>query len=112
MAVDRNGPGGVFGDKRVAKGSESYIEGALRGGSGPSEGIEDVKINRPQQSINTAVALDNVKLAMDVPSSIIGDDKGFGGGIDNLEHSLKGSTAENEDVGAAGKVRHNIIPNH
>ncbi len=112
MAMNRNGPGGVFGKDRVAKGSEGYIEHALAGGSGPSEGIEDMRINRPQQSINTAVALDNVKLAMDVPSSIIGDEKDFAGGVDNLEHSLKGSSAENEDVGAAGKVKHTIIPNH
>lgn len=108
MAINRNG---AFGKDRVPKGSEGYIEEALRGGKGPSEGIHDVKIDRPQQSINTAVALDNVNLAMDIKSSIL-DDGGFGGGVDNLEHSLKGSSAVNDDVGAAGKVKHVIIPNH
>jgi len=100
-----------FGKDRVVKGSESYIERALTGGHGPSEGIHDVRIDRPQQSINTAVALDNVDLAMDIKSSIL-DEGGFAGGIDNLEHSLKGSTAENEDVGAAGKTKSTIFPNH
>lgn len=102
---------GAFGKDRVAKGSESYIEEALRGGHGPSEDIHDVRIDRPDQSINTAVGLDNVILAMDIKSSIL-DEGGFAGGIDNLEHSLKGSSAVNEDVGAASKLKHVIIPNH
>lgn len=108
MALNRNG---AFGKDRVPKGSEAYIEEALHGGHGPSEGIHDVRINRPQQSIMTAVAMDNVDLAMDIESSIL-DEGGFAGGVDNLEHSLKGASAENEDVGAAGKVRRTIIPNH
>lgn len=108
MAMNRHG---VFGKDKVAKGSEGFIEHALHGGHGPSEGIHDKKIDRPQQSIKTAVALDNVKLAMDIESSIL-DEGGFAGGIDNLEHSLKGSSAVNEDLGAAGKVKHTIIPNH
>lgn len=102
---------GAFGKDRVAKGSDDYIERALDGGSGPSEGIHDVRIDRPKQSINTAVAMDNVKQAMDIPSSILDEDD-FGGGVDNLEHSLKGSSAVNEDVGAAGHVKETIIPNH
>lgn len=90
---------------------ERFISGALTGGSGPSEGIKTKKIDRPDQSINTAVAMDNVKLAMDVETSIF-DEGGFGGGVDNLKHSLTGSSAVNEEVGAAGKVKHVIIPNH
>lgn len=89
---------------------ENFIEGALTGGHGPSEGIHDTKIDRPHQSIKTAVAMDNVDLAMDVESSIL--DEKFAGGVDNLKHSLTGSAAVNEEVGAAGSVRHVIIPNH
>lgn len=100
-----------FGKDRVAKGSEGYIESALHGGKGPSEGMHDKKIDRPQQSILTAVPMDNVDLAMDIESSIL-EEGGFAGGIDNLEHSLKGSSAVNEAVGAAGKTKSVIIPNH
>lgn len=90
---------------------ERFIESALTGGHGPSEGIHHEKVDRPDQSINTAVAMDNVKLAMPIESSIL-DEGGFGGGVDNLKHSLTGSSAVNEEVGAAGKVKHVIIPNH
>lgn len=100
-----------WGKDRVAKGSAGYIEHALTGGSGPSEDIHDKKIDRPDQSIKTALAMDNVTLAMDIESSIA-DEGGFAGGIDNLKHSLTGSSAVNEEVGAAGSVKHVIIPNH
>lgn len=100
-----------FGKDRVVKSSESFIENALRGGKGPSEGMHDKKIDRPQQSIMTATAMDNVDLALDIESSIL-EEGGFRGGIDNLEHSLKGASAETEDVGAAGPVKKVIIPNH
>ncbi len=107
MAMNKNGP---FGKDRVAKGSEGFIEHALHGGSGPSEGLHEVKINRPQQSIMTPVGLDNVTEAMDIETSIL--DTKFGGSVDNVAHSLKGSSAVNEDVGAAEKVKETIIPNH
>lgn len=100
-----------FGKDRVVKSSESYINKALTGGSGPSEGIHEKSIDRPDQKINTSTAMDNVELAMDVESSIL-KEGGFAGGIDNLKHSLTGSSAVNEEVGAAGPVRHTIIPNH
>lgn len=90
---------------------ERFIAGALTGGSGPSEGISSKKIGRPDQSINTAFGMDNVKLAMPMDSSIA-DEGGIGGGVDNLKHSLTGSSAVNEDVGAVGKLKHDIIPNH
>ncbi len=90
---------------------DRFISGALTGGSGPSEGISTKKIDRPDQKINTAVGMDNVKLAMNVKSSIL-DEGGFGGSCDNLKHSLTGSSAVNEEVGAAGKLKHVIIPNH
>jgi len=90
---------------------ERFIDGALTGGSGPSNEIVDKKIDRPEQSIKTALAMDNVKLAYHEPSSIK-DEGGFAGGISNLKHSLTGGSAVNEEVGAAGKVKHTIIPNH
>lgn len=100
-----------FGKDRVVKSSESFIENALRGGKGPSEGIHEKRIDRPQQSINTATAMDNVDLGMDIESSIL-EDGGFRGGINNLEHSLTSASAVTEDVGAAGPVKKVVIPNH
>lgn len=100
-----------FGKDRPAKSSEGFIARALHGGNGPSNEIFNKKIDRPNQSIKTAFAMDNVTLAMDVESSIQ-DESGFAGGIDNLKHSLTGSSAVNEEVGAAGKLKHVIIPNH
>lgn len=90
---------------------ERFIDGALTGGSGPSNGIVKQKVDRPDQEICTAFPMDNVKLAMPIESSLR-DKGGFAGGIDNLKHSLTGGSAVNEEVGAAGKVRHVIIPNH
>jgi hypothetical protein len=90
---------------------ERFISGALTGGHGPSEGIKHTKVDRPDQSINTAFPADNVKLAMPIKSSVM-EEGGFAGGITNLEHSLKGSSAVNEKVGAAGKTKETIIPNH
>jgi hypothetical protein len=100
-----------YGKDRPAKGAEGFISHALTGGSGPSNEIVSKKIDRPDQSIMTAFAMDNVKLAMDIETSLQ-DEGGFGGSVDNLKHSLTGSSAVNEEVGAAGKVRHVIIPNH
>jgi hypothetical protein len=91
---------------------ERFIDGALTGGgSGPSNEIVDKKVDRPDQSIKTAFAMDNVKLAYKEPTSIK-DESGFAGGISNLKHSLTGTGAVNEEVGAAGPVKHTIFPNH
>ena len=100
-----------WGKDKVVKSSESYIERALAGGSGPSEDIQHTPIDRPNQSINTAFALDNVDLCMPIKTSIK-DMGGIGGGVDNLKHSLTGSSAVNEEVGATGKLKHHIIPDH
>jgi hypothetical protein len=89
---------------------ENMIESALTGGHGASEGIVDTAVDRPHQTIKTAVAMDNVKLALDIETSILDED--FHGGADNLKHSLTGASAVNEEVGAAGPVKHVIIPNH
>lgn len=83
---------------------ERFIDSALTGGSGPSNEIVDKKIDRPGQSINTAFAMDNVKLAMPMTTSIK-DEGGFGGSIENLKHSLVGASAEQKDTGAAGKTK-------
>lgn len=90
---------------------ERFISSALTGGSGPSNGIHDTKVDRPDQIIKTAVPMDNVKLAMPIETSIL-DMGGIAGGVDNLKHSLTGTGAVNEELGAAGKVRHDVIPNH
>jgi len=89
---------------------ENFIEGALTGGHGPSEDIHEIPVDRPDQKIKVAVAMDNVKLAMPIETSILDD--AFHGGVDNLEHSLDGASAVNAEVGAAGPVKHVIIPNH
>jgi|SRR5579885_431594 len=103
---------GSYGKDHPEKmaGATGFIENALTGGSGPSNGIHHTPVDRPDQVINTAVAMDNVKLAMDVETSILDD--GFHGGSDNLKHSLNGASAVDEEVGAAGPVKHVIIPNH
>jgi hypothetical protein len=91
---------------------ENFIEGALRGGSGPSREIVDKKVDRPDQSIKSAYALDNVKLVEHIPTSLK-DEGGFAGGLENLKHSLTGGSAvEAESPGAAGATKKTIIPNH
>lgn len=102
-----------YGKDRVVRGSEGFISQALTGGSGKSAGMYSRSAGRPHQEIITAFPADNVKLAMPIKSSLIDDDPdGFSGGVDNLKHSLTGSSAVNEEVGAAGPVKHVIIPNH
>ena len=100
-----------FGKDKVVRSSEGFIEEALTGGHGPSSGIEQEPVDRPHQSINTAFAMDNVKLAMPIQTSLR-DEHDLGGGVDNLKHSLTGASAVNEEVGAAGPLKHIIIPNH
>lgn len=91
---------------------ERFIEGALTGGHGPSEGIHHTKVDRKGQSIMTPVAMDNVKLAMPIESSIL-EEGGFRGSTTNVKHSLEGARAPSDgDVGAAGHVRHDIIEDH
>lgn len=102
----------TYGKDRVAKGSEGYISEALHGGSGKSEGIHEKGIDRKGQSIMTPVGMDNVELALDIETSIL-DEGGFHGSTRNLKHSIDGAEAPADgDVGAAGPVRHDIIPNH
>lgn len=102
-----------YGKDRVPGGSEGYISEALRGGSGKSEGIDILKVDRKGQTINTASGMDNVECAMDVESSLRDGGKTFHGGTRNLKHSIDGAQAPADgDVGAAGPVDHVIIPNH
>lgn len=101
-----------FGKDRPAKSNEGFIGEALTGGEGPSEGLHHKTIDRKDQSILTAVAMDNVKLAMEIPSSIL-EEQGFRGSTRNIGHSIDGAEGlPDGDVGAAGPVRHVIIPNH
>lgn len=102
---------GKFGKDRPAKSSEGFISHALTGGSGKSNEIEDLPVDRPNQKIKRAYGLDNVTLALDIETSLKGAG-GFAGGVDNLKHSLTGTSAVNEEVGAAGSVKHVIIPSH
>ena len=104
-------PSRPFGKDRVVKGSAGFIESALTGGSGESNGIHSRSIGRPNQTINTSVPMDNVKLAMPIDTSIL-DHGTLAGGVDNLKHSLTGTSAVNEEVGASSAVKHVIIPNH
>jgi hypothetical protein len=102
---------GKFGKDAVPKSNEAYIAHALHGGDGHSNGLHHYPVDRKDQSILTALPSDNVKLAMEIPSSIL--DTGVRGGTRNLEHSLEGCKAPADgDVGAAGHVRHIVIPNH
>jgi hypothetical protein len=59
-----------YGKDKVVKGSASFIESALTGGSGPSRDIVDYHVDRPSQTIKTAFAMDNVKLAMPIETSM------------------------------------------
>lgn len=95
----------------MAKSPDRFISGALTGGSGPSNEIVDSSVDRPNQKIKRAFAMDNVKLAMPIKSSLK-DEGGFAGGNSNLKHSLTGASAVNEEVGAAGSVKHVIVPDH
>jgi hypothetical protein len=89
---------------------ERFISGALTGGGGPSNEIKDYPVDRPDQKIKTAFAMDNVKLAMPIETSM--KDMSWPGGVDNIKHSLTGTSAVNEEVGASGTVKHVIVPNH
>jgi len=89
---------------------ERFIDSALTGGSGPSNEIQDHAVDRPDQKIKTAYAMDNVKLACPIKTSI--KDMSWPGGVDNIKHSLTGASAVNEEVGASGKIKHVIVPNH
>ena len=67
-----------------------YLDSALRGGNGPSEDVQNKKVARGQ-TIRTAHGMDNVNLAMDVPSSLRSDG-GFKGGCRDLGHSIAGAS--------------------
>ena len=101
---------GKYGKDKVVRTSEGFISHALTGGSGKSNEIVDYPVGRPSQTIKTAFGMDNVVLAMPITTSV--KDTSFPGGDSNLKHSLTGASAVNEEVGAAGSLKHVIIPNH
>lgn len=72
-----------------------FIGDALSGGSGPSEGISTTSIGKGQ-TINRAVGLDNVGECY-TPHIDGGKLGKFGGGQDNLGHSVNGATANVKD---------------
>lgn len=78
------------------KNPSGFINEALTGGSGKSEGIVTKSIGRGQ-TLNTAFAMDNVELALDIDTSLR-DEGGFGGSVTNLAHSLTGSSAVQDKV--------------
>jgi hypothetical protein len=92
-------------------GSEAYISEALHGGDGPSSGMQKLDVDRPNQVIMRAHALDNVQCA-GFEESTLKDLGGFAGGVTNIGHTLKGATGLGSDGGEAGTVKHKIIPDH
>jgi hypothetical protein len=88
---------------------ENFIEGALTGIPGASESIRETHIGHGQRIV-TAAAMDNVELAAFIETSIFDED--FHGGPEYLGHSLKGVSAVNEDIGAAGPVHHHYVEDH
>jgi len=105
----RAGGGGGRGGRYGKDHPENFIEGALTGIHGPSEGIHEKDIGHGQRIV-TPVAMDNVVLAADIETSILDDD--WHGGPEYPGHSLKGVSAVNEDVGAAGPVHHDYFKDH
>jgi hypothetical protein len=105
---------------------ERFIDEALDGGGAPghdgeegfqdsltSNEIERIPADRRGQEIQRAYAMDNVGRVYDrFPTSMKHDFANIHGSVDNLKHSLTGTSAVNEEVGAAGPVKHIIIPNH
>lgn len=91
---------------------ERFISGALTGGSGKSNEVQEQSVDRPQQKINTVFAMDNVGKVYGRDPTSMKDTGGFAGSENNLKHSLTGASAVNEEVGASGSVKHVVIPNH
>jgi hypothetical protein len=89
-----------------------FIDGALRGGSGSSNEVQEMGCDRPDQKIVTSFGLDNVGKVYGRDASSMKDKGGFAGSPENLKHSLSGASAVQEELGAAGKLKHVIIPNH
>jgi hypothetical protein len=100
----------TYGKDHPAQSNESFIGKALTGGTGDSNEVVTYPVDRPEQKIKTSFAMDNVVLACPIKTSL--KDMTWPGGVDNIKHSLTGASAVNEEVGAAGKVKHVIVPNH
>jgi len=102
---------------------EKFIDGALDGDTGgeasphgfqdtmTSNEMKEYSVNRKDQKILTAFAMDNVGRVYGRYATSMKDME-VPGGPTNLKASLKGASAVDEDVGAAGSVKHVIIPNH
>jgi hypothetical protein len=104
---------------------ERFIDGALDGDTGgdtspkgyqntqTSNEMDSIKISRKDQSVLRSYALDNVGRVYGRYATSMKDMGGWAGGATSLKHSLEGaSTIGPDEVGAASKVKHVIIPNH
>jgi len=103
---------------------ERFIDGALTGekrGSSSTHGFQDsmtshemekYHVDRKDQHILTAFALDNVGEVYGRYATSMKDMGGIAGSPTNLKHSLSGASAVSEELGASGKVKRDIIPNH
>jgi hypothetical protein len=103
---------------------ERFIDGALDGETGgdtsphgfqdsmTSNEMKKYSVDRKEQHILTAFAMDNVGRVYDRYMSSMKDMGGIAGSPTNLKHSLSGASAVNEELGAVGSVKHVIIPNH
>lgn len=103
---------------------ERFIDNALDGGTRPpdhekgyqesmtSNGLTKHPVDRKNQHILTAIGLDNVGKVYHTYESSMAEVGGVAGGPTNLEHSLRGASAVNEHLGAAGHTKPVIIPNH
>lgn len=92
----------------MASGSKTnsvFTEGNM--GTGKSAGIHDEKAGNGQ-TIKCAYGQDNVH-GLDLSETRGGSMRG---GVTNLSHSLKGTSAVQDGPGAAGSVKHTRIPNH
>jgi hypothetical protein len=113
MARKNGGPlNAEFGKDHIPRGggNEAYIEHALRGGHGASEGIDSESIGNGQV-LHTSFPVDNVSLAMPIESSVR-ETGGIRGGPNYVGHSLHGATVVNDDMLSAGSVKHHMIKDH
>jgi len=103
---------------------ERFLDGALNGdkqGKTSTVGYQETMtsnemlkypVDRKDQHILTSFAMDNVGEVYGRYATSMRNMEGIAGGTKNLQHSLTGASAVDEGVGAAGKVKHVIIPNH
>jgi hypothetical protein len=85
------------GKERFSRSNDAFINDALTGGNEQDRYVDTKNIGDGQRLV-TSFGSDNVKLAMPMPNSQREDH--FGGGINNLAHSVTGASAKNDSVAA------------